>query len=71
MGVILYTGTDPAASQASTIFGGSHHVKSLIDRKMIDARKWIDWITTAVKYVQICTPSSLLLTMYVIIEAWI
>jgi hypothetical protein len=49
MGVILYTGTDTAGSQASTIFGGSNHVKKLVERNHIDIRKWIDKITTAVK----------------------
>jgi hypothetical protein len=49
MGVILYTGTDPAGSQASAIFGGSDHVKKLIERNQLDARKCIDLITTAVK----------------------
>jgi hypothetical protein len=49
MGVILYTGTDPAGSQASTIFGGSHHVKKLVERNHVDVRKCLDQFTTAVK----------------------
>jgi hypothetical protein len=60
MGVILYTGPESAGTQASAIFGGSDHVKILIEGHEIDVKKWIDRLTTAVKYVT----SNLLIIQY-------
>ncbi len=49
IGAILYTGTDPGARQASTLFGGNSLVKEMISANKTDVRKLLDQLTTAVK----------------------
>lgn len=51
IGAVLYTGTDPGARQASTLFGGNELVKEVISNHKTDVRKLLDQLTTAVKYV--------------------
>lgn len=48
-GVIVYKGTDAAAKQLSTIFGGSDSVKKLIELNKIDVRRLISDVTTCIR----------------------
>ena len=49
VGAIVYTGTDAAARQTSTIFGGSSLVQDILSDTRSDVRKIIDRITTDIK----------------------
>jgi hypothetical protein len=49
IGVLLYTGTDPAGKQLSAIFTGSDVVRELIEVNQTDVRALLDQLTTAVK----------------------
>jgi hypothetical protein len=49
VGAILYTGTDPAGRQLSTVFGGSDAIRDLINENEADVRTFLDKLTTSVK----------------------
>jgi hypothetical protein len=49
VGVMVYTGTDAAGHQMSTIFGGSTVVQRILSDSRSDVRKIIDRITTEIK----------------------
>jgi hypothetical protein len=51
VGAIVYTGTDAAARQTSTIFGGSALVQDMLSDTRTDIRKILDCITVDIKYV--------------------
>lgn len=53
--MVVYVGPDPAVRQTSTLFGGSPIVRELIQSSSVDLRRFLDNITTALKYVFLCT----------------
>jgi hypothetical protein len=53
--MIVYTGPDPTVRQTSTLFGGSPIVRELIQSSSMDLRRFLDNITTALKYAFSCT----------------
>jgi hypothetical protein len=51
VGAIIYTGTDAAARQTSTIFGGLALVQDMLSDTRTDVCKILDRITVDIKYV--------------------
>jgi hypothetical protein len=51
IGLLLYTGLDPAARQYSAVFSGSTFAKELIESKSVDVRQVVDVVTTEFKFV--------------------
>lgn len=51
VGAIIYTGTDAAARQTSTLFGGSALIQDMLVDSRTDVRKILDRLTTDIKCV--------------------
>jgi hypothetical protein len=51
VGALIYTGTDPAGKQLSSLFAGSDLVRHIIEDNSANVREILDRLTTAVKSV--------------------
>jgi hypothetical protein len=51
VGALVYTGTDAAARQTSTLFGGSALIQDMLVDTRTDVRRILDRLTTDINYV--------------------
>ncbi|KAG2046092.1 hypothetical protein BDR06DRAFT_1039184 [Suillus hirtellus] len=49
-GVVIFPGDEEAGHQASGLFAGSDMVKALINSHQLDIKRWLDELTTILKY---------------------